>query len=1067
MKSFYFLVIFILFSLASDASWDTYENNLRNTGTSNATGYFPLKTANFTNDYFGMNFQPLVDDIDNDGNNEILIFSNNSLIVFNPQLEVKSQTKVGNIMGQPTLFNFDNDSLMEIMFNARQNSSFYFFAYQLNNSVLKQEFNVSLPYDANFSGIKCLKLGSSGICVFKDKLNYVHVIDLSAKTDSSYSTSNFNETKQTVPAIGDIDNDGNLDAVFWYNNDSNQGYGFLAFDLGQRKIKWAVDNIFSPNFFSYTLKGQPVLVDLNNDNKLEIAASAFYDDNLPNLDPYNDWFTELFVYNSSGSKLFSKCEKNTVLDNGCNDGSSTINRWEGSNPFILDYDKNGIDDVCFIKDVKISGSFSYMALNCYNYSGSEIAKVKLTSDQGIESTAMAADMNNDGLKDIITAYPIFLQNGTSIGFNPSLGTYHPIAVDIDGNNGLDLIWTKGNQTKVFLDSNNYTRDLSVSVSDIIFSKFDKTHVNVSAIIKNTGQIEADNVKAAIYNTETLENKTFVFNIRKNSNATISAVLGLKENQKVLVSADYENEINETNEEDNFAFKEFMELPYVYVSADLEPQNVESEFKDYIKNKLTSGYYTANENEADVKVYIGKNNPRNKDKNINLMNNYNMGYDYGNIIYNDKIGANPYSALVAGFKNDALFGEGTVTVMIAGNDIEGDIAGAKEFIKNQALFLGTKDKESVFVDDENADAVRVYDYLHNDVNQGNYKQATDNFKLLVRSALNDSMFNEKEYNVTTSNNVILKIRNLKSNLSNDYLLYLNSTNDVFMPVVMSGGIWADITSWQDLGGELASSGRDIWLVEITGGTNTECDGCINYNYTDLVDDFWPALIAAVEKQTGKDKIQYVAHSNGCRVALDSLSNWSSTGKASAGKIIYNGNEIAIDMLSNPVDTFVGVACPGNFSELSYFAKQINNSGAIAIQRLKDNNNLHPKFGDVAHELESASGEVAGLSRFLENPRISLNLFNQYYDWIRREDDKQPGKNLNFNYFTLIYGTLGFASIGKDDTIVSVKDEIGLFNDTTPNNKKILNVTTIHVGMTKNQKVKNMVKESLDKTIYKNG
>ena len=43
--------------------------------------------------------------------------------------------------------------------------------------------------------------------------------------------------------------------------------------------------------------------------------------------------------------------------------------------------------------------------------------------------------------------------------------------------------------------------------------------------------------------------------------------------------------------------------------------------------------------------------------------------------------------------------------------------------------------------------------------------------------------------------------------------------------------------------MAETGREGWLTEITGGPNTECDTCKNYTYDDLVDDYWPASVAA--------------------------------------------------------------------------------------------------------------------------------------------------------------------------------------------------------------------------------
>src|SRR3989344_5376827 len=121
-KRFIFLIFFTILSINAGASWQAYQNGLRNTGASSETGYFPLETANFTDNSLGMDFQPLADDLDASGSSEIVIFSNNSLIIFSPTLNILAQAKVGALLGQPALYNFDNDNNVEIMFNAKQNA---------------------------------------------------------------------------------------------------------------------------------------------------------------------------------------------------------------------------------------------------------------------------------------------------------------------------------------------------------------------------------------------------------------------------------------------------------------------------------------------------------------------------------------------------------------------------------------------------------------------------------------------------------------------------------------------------------------------------------------------------------------------------------------------------------------------------------------------------------------------------------------------------------------------------------------------------------------------------------
>jgi hypothetical protein len=228
-----------------------------------------------------------------------------------------------------------------------------------------------------------------------DNARYVHIVNLSSKIDNSYNTSAYNDTQEKIPAIGDLHNNGSKEAVFWFDANVNNQYGLIVFDLINRQLDFAfndggiVDDIVKSSGTKFVLKGHPVLVDLNNDGKLEIAISAFYDD-VFNTNMVKDWYTELFVYNHSGGKLFSKCEES--LSGDCNDASSTISRWEGTNPFVIDTNNDGIDDICFIKDKKLGNFFKNMTINCYNYSGSLLLDSELA---GSAITATVADMDNE------------------------------------------------------------------------------------------------------------------------------------------------------------------------------------------------------------------------------------------------------------------------------------------------------------------------------------------------------------------------------------------------------------------------------------------------------------------------------------------------------------------------------------------------------------------------------------------------------------------------------------------------------------------------------------------------
>ena len=196
-------LLFLILAPIANAAWEQYQNDLGNSGKADGIGYFGSSIiTNSTNSLDGMNFQPLVDDVNNDNKNEIIIFSNDTLKVFDKFLNEIDKKRVGKLQGQPAIYNIDNDSFKEIVFISNISSTAYFFAYQYNNSFF-QEFNFTVLNGGIGSGVKCTLLGSTNICVFMDNKQYVHIVNMSSKNDSSYNTSVYNDTLEKIPAIGE------------------------------------------------------------------------------------------------------------------------------------------------------------------------------------------------------------------------------------------------------------------------------------------------------------------------------------------------------------------------------------------------------------------------------------------------------------------------------------------------------------------------------------------------------------------------------------------------------------------------------------------------------------------------------------------------------------------------------------------------------------------------------------------------------------------------------------------------------------------------------------------------
>jgi len=267
--------------------------------------------------------------------------------------------------------------------------------------------------------------------------------------------------------------------------------------------------------------------------------------------------------------------------------------------------------------------------------------------------------------------------------------------------------------------------------------------------------------------------------------------------------------------------------------------------------------------------------------------------------------------------------------------------------------------------------------------------------------------------------------------------------------------------------VADSGWSVWEIEMTGGPFTDANcgsNCPNYDYSDMIDYYWPALIAGVEAYSGQDKIDYVGYSNGCRTALSSLEKHSSTGISHAGYYFdYSMGEYRYsDLSSSPVENFVGIGCPGAFEGNTASSELISLAGNPALKVLREANISHiPSsywakrlYQDCIQSEQPQNNLTVDCAEAIykvfygSDEKISLNLLNDYVSWITYDNDTQPGQGLVLNKITLVNGYLiddsripliddlndllkrmiGLSDYDLDDGIVILNDQIGILNAT---------------------------------------
>jgi len=522
-------------------------------------------------------------------------------------------------------------------------------------------------------------------------------------------------------------------------------------------------------------------------------------------------------------------------------------------------------------------------------------------------------------------------------------------------------------------------------------------------------------------------------LKEQTSVNISFVFNVPKEHKVLVIVDPDNKVDEEDESNNLVEKE-NHLKNVFIDVQ---ENFADVFKEYLIGKLDSYNIVDSAAEADIELVVGGLNYN------DLTLKKRWGKEKGYIKFYFRKGFLPYNGLVNVLDDK---------VVVRGVNIDGVIAALKYLdfssLENSKKFVGKKDEEGL----------RVFDFLRSPSNQPFLYQNNSGFESVVRQAL-FGKYVEENVSVKTLQGVELRLRHLAP--ENSLLLreYLGLPN---FPVVMAGGLWSDITTWQSLGQELSDDGRDVWLAEITGGPNTECDVCNDYTYQDLVDYHVPAVVGGVLAYANNTRIQWVGHSNGGRSALDFLSAYSSTGLNPAG-LYWNGTDYDFDSFgANVIETYVGVGVPGAFNDPSPFGECMK----IVGQQIFDDvpftmNHLSQKYlGMQIREKNLLFSEPTceALGFFLKDDnKISKDLTYQYFLWINNTADAQPGNAFTLDNATIIYGTRDHSTSTDSDLVVPVGDSSAIYNNINSVNKSLIPKWVMHHEMTTNDGIKSIVKE----------
>lgn len=466
-----------------------------------------------------------------------------------------------------------------------------------------------------------------------------------------------------------------------------------------------------------------------------------------------------------------------------------------------------------------------------------------------------------------------------------------------------------------------------------------------------------------------------------------------------------------------------------VSKNLSSNELKFRIVEEIDEKISNKHIRSNEllvffNESkEIKVSydkIIKNIGLNRTKIIigsnkydqEIFDKYKTGLNKGFVFYNNEKLKYPFECVMIKHTDN-----NTRYLIVYGVGIEGELVCLKKINSNKRYydyFIGKKHFKDI-------NGLMIFDYL-----QRNYN---------VDIAFN-GLFDVIDYEVITNkNDISLRFRHFKPLISSRLRSRLFEED---LPIVFAGGLWSNLTAWEGFAKELGDEGYKSYMIEITGGPGQDCEDCFNYNFTDLIDEFWPSLIGAVQSLNNGSQIVYVGHSNGARTGISSLErhkNVSNVGQ-------FNGVNVS---MIDPVKTFVAVGVPGSFEGQGVVHWTIKKFGKETINQFNKINQTHVNIKEIF-------AKMLYINHKNKEQKISLNLWNDYFDWINSNKEPQIGINLSLENFLIFKGNIAFIH----DFIVTTKDEDEIFNNIISSNKKKEEIFTSHLAMIENKKIQNKIK-----------
>jgi len=431
------LLPLILLTVCASASfineWGEYQNDEANTGfMHDKIGHYTSELGiTYTDGINGMNYQPLIINFTGDSDLETIIYSGNFLQIYNTQLNLIDEKNIGAIQGQPIIYNNGTSNIAVAISSDVIEAWYYNGTAFIDKFANDTQLNESFVCDT-WIGLKCSGNTCHTACD-NSTSTFVYSINMTAASWLVLETT-INDARG-VPAIADIDRDGRNEMAWLCDNDGNADYGLCVADL---------NNSLTP-FMDAGFSGDGILDDIGPDGKMSNPV-------LWNVNGAGD--TEILVsHKDSGS---NRLAISTYKSDGTALWSAdpqSFNAFEVLQTVMVDGEGTQFY-ACTSATTDAGGGVWQRYMICVDFEGTEISSGQTDFGEAAINglPIVAADMNFDGLDELIFPDGIYYINNSLISNITGLTNYYIAIADVNGDAEPEVIATKAGITKIVYSS---------------------------------------------------------------------------------------------------------------------------------------------------------------------------------------------------------------------------------------------------------------------------------------------------------------------------------------------------------------------------------------------------------------------------------------------------------------------------------------------------------------------------------------------------------------------------------------------------------------------------------------